>query len=222
MGFYADQVLPRVIDKLCGAKEMVELRRRAVEGLAGTVLEIGFGSGLNVPVYPSTVERVYAVDPATVGRKLAARRIEASPVCVEFVGLDGQHLPLDDASVDSALSTFTLCTIPDEGAALREVRRVLKPGGRFHFVEHGLAPDARVVRAQRRIEPVNRRIAGGCHLTRDHWSAVLAAGFELERKENEYGKGPKAYTFHYLGTARKPLAGNGPGGEVSSTPRSTH
>jgi ubiquinone/menaquinone biosynthesis C-methylase UbiE len=204
MGFYADQVLPRVIDKLCGAKDMVKLRRRAVEGLAGTVLEIGFGSGLNVPVYPPEVERVYAVDPAVVGRRLAAERLAASPVPVEFIGLDGQAIPLPDDSVDAALSTFTLCTIPDERRALREIYRVLKPGGGLHFIEHGLAPDEAVVRRQRRIEPVNRRLAGGCHLTRDHWQAVHDAGFELERQVNEYGKGPKPYTYHYLGTARKP------------------
>ena len=204
MGIYADQVLPRLIDKLCGVKDMTVLRERAVVGLHGTVLEIGFGSGLNVPVYPPEVTLVYAVDPATVGRKLAAKRIEASPVRIEFVGLDGQQVPLPDASCDCALSTYTLCTIPDPARALAEVYRVLRPGGTFHFVEHGLAPDADVVRKQRRIEPVNRRLAGGCHLTRDHWALLDAAGFVLDRKTAEYGKGPKPYAFHYLGTARKP------------------
>jgi ubiquinone/menaquinone biosynthesis C-methylase UbiE len=205
MGIYADQVLPRLIDKLCGAKDMVVLRERAVAGLHGTVLEIGFGSGLNVPVYPAAVTLVYAVDPATVGRKLAARRIEASPVRIEFVGLDGQQIPLDDASCDSALSTFTLCTIPDPARALAEVRRILKPGGTFHFIEHGLAPDPEVVAKQRRIEPINRRIAGGCHLTRDHWQLLTDAGFVLDRQIAEYGAGPKAYAYHYLGTARVPV-----------------
>lgn len=204
MGLYERQVLPRVIDKLCGAKDMTVLRRHAVEGLHGTVLEIGFGSGLNVPVYPPEVTHVYAVDPATVGRKLAAKRLAASPVHVEFVGLDGQSIPLPDASCDSALSTYTLCTIPDPARALAEVRRVLKPGGTFHFVEHGIAPDPEVVVKQRRIEPVNKRLAGGCHLTRDHWSLVEAAGFTLDRREAEYGKGPRPYSFHYTGTARKP------------------
>jgi ubiquinone/menaquinone biosynthesis C-methylase UbiE len=185
---------------------MVVLRERAVEGLHGTVLEIGFGSGLNVPVYPAAVTLVYAVDPATVGRKLATRRIEASPARIEFVGLDGQQIPLDDASCDSALSTFTLCTIPDPARALAEVRRILKPGGTFHFVEHGLAPDPEVVAKQRRIEPINRRIAGGCHLTRDHWQLLTDAGFVLDRQIAEYGAGPKAYDYHYLGTARVPVA----------------
>ena len=206
MGIYADQILPRLIDKLCGAKDMKELRRRAVEGLHGTVLEIGFGSGLNIPVYPLQVALVYAVDPATVGRKLATKRIEASPVRIAFVGLDGQAVPLPDALCDSALSTYTLCTIPDPARALSEVLRILKPGGTFHFVEHGLAPDADIVRKQRRIEPVNKRLAGGCHLTRDHFALLDRAGFVLDRRIAEYGKGPKAYAFHYMGTAHKPAA----------------
>jgi ubiquinone/menaquinone biosynthesis C-methylase UbiE len=204
MGIYADQVLPRLMDKLCGVADMVPLRRRATEGLRGTVLEIGFGSGHNVALYPPAVERVLAVDPATIGRKLAADRLAAATTPVEFIGLDGQDLPLDDASMDEALSTFTLCTIPDEARALAEIHRVLKPGGRFRYVEHGLAPDANVVRWQRRIEPVNRKLAGGCHLTRDHWSALQAAGFELEARDNSYQKGPKPYSYFYVGVARKP------------------
>lgn len=204
MGFYGEQVLPRIIDKVCGTKEMTKLRVRTVEGLTGTVLEIGFGSGLNVPVYPPDVKLVYAVDPATVGRKLAVRRIEASPVRIEFVGLDAETIPLPDHAVDAALSTFTLCTIPNEGVALREVFRVLKPGGRFHFIEHGLSPDAKIAARQRRIEPINRRIAGGCHLTRAHWDAVRDAGFVLERNDNEYVKGPKPFSYFYFGVARKP------------------
>ena len=204
MGIYGEQVLPRLIDKLCGAKDMYVLRERAVEGLHGTVLEIGFGSGLNIPVYPAAVERVHAVDPAVVGRKLAAKRIAASNVPIDFVGLDGQQIPLPDASCDSALSTYTLCTIPDAARAVAEVYRILKPGGTFHFVEHGLAPDDDVVRKQRKYEPLNKRLAGGCHLTREHWGLLENAGFVLERRTAEYGKGPKAYAFHYIGTARKP------------------
>jgi ubiquinone/menaquinone biosynthesis C-methylase UbiE len=203
MGIYADQVLPRLIDKLCGAKDMVVLRERAVEGLHGEVLEIGFGSGLNIPVYPPEVARVRAVDPAVLGRKLAAKRIAATNVPIDFVGLDGQQIALPDASCDTALSTYTLCTIPDPTRALAEVFRILKPGGSFHFVEHGLAPDADIVRKQRRFEPINKRFAGGCHLTREHWSLLENAGFVLDRRTAEYGKGPKAFAFHYIGTARK-------------------
>jgi ubiquinone/menaquinone biosynthesis C-methylase UbiE len=205
MGLYAEQVLPRLIDKMCGVGDMKDWRRRAVAGLSGTVLEVGFGSGLNVPVYPPEVERVLAVEPAQLARRLAAQRIAASSVPIEFVGIDGQRIPLADESADSALSTFTLCTIPDAGQALREIYRVLKPGGRLHFVEHGLSPDPKVVRRQRRIEPLNRRLAGGCHITRDHWTAVRDAGFELEQQTAEYTKGPKTHSYFYVGIARKPL-----------------
>ena len=144
------------------------------------------------------------LDPATVARSLARKRLAASRVRVDFVGLDGAQLPLDDGSCDTALSTFTLCTVPDPASVLAEIRRVLKPGGTFHFVEHGLAPDEDVVRKQRRIEPWNRRLAGGCHLTRDHWALLTDAGFTLERRVAEYGDGPRPYSYHYLGTARTP------------------
>jgi ubiquinone/menaquinone biosynthesis C-methylase UbiE len=204
--FYNEQVLPRLIDKMCGVGEMTGWRRKAVAGLHGTVLEIGFGSGLNVPVYPAEVTRVFAVEPSAVARKLAAGRIEASPVEVEFVGLDGQSIPLDTASVDSALSTFTLCTIPDEEVALREVFRILRPGGELHLVEHGLSPEEPVAHRQHRLEPINRRLAGGCHLTRDHWTAARAAGFDVTDPTTTYAKGFRTHAYFYVGAARKPAA----------------
>lgn len=204
MGIYADKVLPRVIDKLLDNDDIAALRRRAIEGLSGVVLEIGFGSGLNVPLYPAAVTKVLAVDPALLGRRLAATRVAQSSIPVEYVGLDGQKIDLPDECADNALSTFTLCTIPDEERALREVFRVLRPGGRLHFVEHGLAPDDKTVKWQRRIEPVNKRLAGGCHLSRPHDEALLSVGFEVEQLQKEYGHGPKPYTFHYIGVARKP------------------
>jgi ubiquinone/menaquinone biosynthesis C-methylase UbiE len=205
MGLYGEQVLPRIIDKLCGMGEMESWRRRAVAGLTGTVVEVGFGSGTNVPFYPETVERVLAVEPSAVARHLAAERIAASPVTVEFVGLDGQGLPLGDEIADSALSTFTLCTIPDEHRALRELWRVLRPGARLHIVEHGLSGDEKVRRRQRQIEPLNRRLAGGCHLTRDHWTSIRDAGFELESASTEMAKGPRFNSCFYIGVARKPI-----------------
>ena len=142
MGLYSEHVLPRMINLGCGGKKVAPLRRRVCAGLAGEVLEIGFGSGHNVSFYPAAVTGIDAVEPSDVGWKLAGKRLEEAKVPVRRSGLDGQSLPFADASHDAALSTWTLCTIPDVGAALREVRRVLKPGGTLHFVEHGLAPDA--------------------------------------------------------------------------------
>jgi ubiquinone/menaquinone biosynthesis C-methylase UbiE len=204
MSWWEEKVLPRCVDKMCGAGDMDRWRRKATEGLAGTVVELGFGSGLNVPEYPAEVERVLAVEPAGLARKLAEPRIAASPVTVEHVGLDGASLPLGDASVDAALCTFTLCTIPDVGGALAEVHRVLRPGGRFHFLEHGLAPDPGIVKWQRRIEPVQKKLAGGCHLTRDPIALVEAAGFEVERQEARFAKGPKPWSFFTVGVAVRP------------------
>jgi len=199
MGFWTDQVVPRLTDVMLGNEEVRRHRRRAVEGLHGTVLEIGFGSGLNVPVYPPEVERVLAVDPSSVGRKLAAGRIAASPVPIEVVGLDGQQIPLADASADAALSTFTLCTIPDVGRALAEVRRVLRPGGRFHFLEHGLCPDPQVARWQHRCNGFQRRVAGGCHLDRPIDELVSDAGFEVVALDNRFLGGPRAmHPWGYL------------------------
>jgi ubiquinone/menaquinone biosynthesis C-methylase UbiE len=205
MGFYGEQVLPRLIDKMCGTRDMTAWRRRALEGLQGTVVEVGFGSGLNVPLYPAEIERVLAVEPSAIARKLAAKRIAASRIPVEFIGLDGQGLPLGDESVDAGLSTFTLCTIPNEGRALAEMWRVLKPGAPLHVVEHGLSGDERVRARQRRIEPLNTRVAGGCHLTRDHWAAIRDAGFQIERASTEMARGPRTHSCFYIGVARKPL-----------------
>jgi ubiquinone/menaquinone biosynthesis C-methylase UbiE len=179
-------------------------RRRVTDGLSGTVVEIGFGSGLNVPAYPTEVTKVYAVEPAALGRKLAAPRIANSHVEVEHVGLRGESLPLDDDSCDGALSTFTLCTIPDVERALDEVRRVLKPGGRFHYLEHGAAPDESVARWQRRLEPTQKFFADGCHLTRDPTALVRAAGFDVVRSESRYAEGPKPWVFFTEGFAVNP------------------
>jgi len=195
MPFYREQVVPRLVALTCGAKALAGLRAETAAGLSGRVLEIGFGSGFNVPHYPDGVERVLAVEPSATAFRMAGKRIAASAVPVEQVGLDGQSLPLDDASCDSALCTFALCTIPDAGAALAEVRRVLRPGGRFHFLEHGLAPDSKVVAFQHRVEPLQRRIADGCHLTRDPVAMVVDAGFAIEEVDQKYGAGPKAWAY---------------------------
>lgn len=168
-------------------------------------MEIGFGSGLNVPFYPAEVTRVAAIEPADVGWKLAVRRLAASSVPVQRSGLDGQSLPFEDSSFDAALSTWTLCTIPDPAAALREVRRVLKPGGSLHFVEHGLAPDESVRRWQRRLDPLEQRLAGGCRFTRPIVDLLRDAGFAIQDLDVFYEKGVPKFTGAYsLGTAVSP------------------
>ena len=204
MGWYRDRLLPKIIDRACGTAEIAQWRRRAIDGIAGTVVEPGFGSGLNLPLLPTEVEKVYAVDPALRGRDLAADRLAASPIDVEFVGLDGQDLPLPDDSCDAALLTFTLCTIPEPDAALGELRRVLKPGGTLHFLEHGKAPSDRVEKWQHRIDPFQRRIADGCHVSRDHPALIEAAGFDIERVTAGYAKGPKPWSYFYVGKAINP------------------
>ena len=205
MGIYGDHVLPRIVNCACGLKTADPLRQRVCEGLEGDVVEIGFGSGLNVPFYPEGVSRVAAVEPADVGWKLAEKRLEASSSPVERSGLDGQSLPFEDNSYDSALATWTLCTIPDVATALREVRRVLKPGGTLHFVEHGLAPDEKVRRWQHRLEPVQKRLFGGCHLTRPIVQLLTTAGFTIADVDVFYEDGaPKFLGADSLGRAVSP------------------
>jgi ubiquinone/menaquinone biosynthesis C-methylase UbiE len=205
MGIYGEHVLPRIINCACGLKAVEPLRQRVCEGLEGDVVEIGFGSGLNVPFYPESVARVAAVEPADVGWKLAEKRVSASSVPVERSGLDGQSLPFQDNSYDTALSTWTLCTIPDVAAALHEVRRVLKPGGSLHFVEHGLAPDENVRRWQHRLEPIQKRVFGGCHLTRQVVQLLTNAGFTITEVDVFYEEGtPKFLGADSLGTAVSP------------------
>ena len=204
MGFYENQVLPRAIDLLLGNKEMGKLRRRALEGVSGSVVEIGFGSGTNLPYYPDNVTRVYAVDPAVVGRKLAAKRVAASPITVDYVGLDGASIPLDDASVDTAVSTWTLCTVPDVDGALHELRRVVRPGGTLVFLEHGLADEPTVARRQHRWNPIQKRVAGGCNVDRDHEALIAGAGFDIAQLSKFWISGPKVMSYMYTGTAVNP------------------
>jgi ubiquinone/menaquinone biosynthesis C-methylase UbiE len=203
MGFYETRVLPHLVDAALSGRQFERLRRRVTERVAGDVLEVGFGSGRNVPYYGPGVRRVLAVDPALTGRKIAAKRVAASPTPIEYVGLDGQQLPLDDASVDDVLTTWTLCTIPDAAQALGEMRRVLRPGGALHFLEHGRSPDESVVRWQDRLTPIQRRVAGGCHLNRAIDRLVTDAGFDVSELDNYYLKGPKVFGYMYEGIATK-------------------
>jgi ubiquinone/menaquinone biosynthesis C-methylase UbiE len=203
VGFYAERVLPRAVDIALSGKAFAQLRERVAADLEGEVLEVGFGSGRNVPFYPREVARVLAIDPAVAGRRLAARRLAASPVPVDFVGVDGERLPLEGASVDHVLTTWTLCTIPDVTRALAEIHRVLRPGGALHFVEHGRSPAASVARWQDRLTPLQRRVAGGCHLNRPIDTLIADAGLELARLGNFYMRGPKAFGYMFEGVATK-------------------
>lgn len=195
MGIYGERILPHLVDRTCGVEGFRRWRVEAAEGLTGRVVELGFGSGLNMAAYPVEVTRIAAVEPSPLARELSAARVAASGIPVDHVGLEGESLPLEDDSVDGALCTFTLCTIPRPHRALEEVRRVLRPGGRFHVLEHGIAPDPGVRRWQRRIEPVQKMMAGGCHLTRDPIAMLTDAGFRIESSRQRYGKGPKAWTY---------------------------
>jgi SAM-dependent methyltransferase len=205
-GIWESQAVPRLTNVFLSSREVDRHRIDAVRGLAGTVLEIGFGSGRNVPFYPTEIEQVLAVEPSSVGRKLGAKRVAASTSPIRQVGLDGQALPLEDASVDAALCTFTLCTIPDATAALAEVRRTLRPGGRLHLLEHGLAPDPAVAARQHRLNGMQQRIFAGCNLDRPIDLLIDAAGFDVAELDTEWMKGPaflKPWNNLYIGAARR-------------------
>lgn len=202
MGFYEQRIVPRIINCACGSKAMRPLRRRVCADLSGEVVEVGFGSGLNIPYYPGAVTQVAAVEPSDVGWKLATKRLATASVPINRSGLDGQSLPYDDATFDTALTTWTMCTIPDPLVALRELKRVLKPGGTLHFLEHGLAPDVRVQRWQRRLDPVQARPAGGCTFSRPIAMLLSDAGFTITHVDVFYAKGaPKFAGAMSLGGA---------------------
>ncbi|MFZ1653014.1 MAG: class I SAM-dependent methyltransferase [Candidatus Nanopelagicales bacterium] len=209
MGLWSEQILPRCTDVVLGPGDVTRHRRATVAGLTGTVVELGFASGMNLPWYPPEVVKVLAVEPSMVARKRAAQRINDSPIDVVFVGLDGQQLPIVDASVDSALSTFTLCTIPDVDLALHELLRVLKPGGSLHFVEHGLSREPSIATWQHRLNPIEQRLAGGCNLDREIDSIITASGFDITELSNGQLKGPRLaapWGYLYQGVAVKPTS----------------
>lgn len=204
MGLWTDQVVPRLADKSLSCGRVRAMRDGVCAGLAGDVVEIGFGSGRNVPHYPPAVTRVAAVEPSDTGWGLGRDRLAAATVPITRAGLDGQSLPFPDRTFDSALSTFTMCTIPDLPAALAELRRVLRPGGTLHFVEHGRAPEEWVRCLQRSIEPVYSPLAGGCRLSRPIDQLIAAVGFDLQRLDAGYVPGgPKAFGYVYEGVARR-------------------
>jgi SAM-dependent methyltransferase len=207
MSLWDERVVPRMVDAALKGREVGELRGRVCGDLHGRVLEVGFGSGLNVRWYPPSVTSVSAVEPSDLGWEMSRRRRALADLPIVRSGLDGQRLTEDDASHDCVLVTFTLCSIPDASAALDEVARVLRPGGTLHVLEHGLAPEPSVRRWQRRLDPVQRRVAGGCHLTRDVPAMLAAAGFEKVWAEQRYLPGPtlgRPWTYGHLGVHRRP------------------
>jgi ubiquinone/menaquinone biosynthesis C-methylase UbiE len=209
MAMWRDHVVPRIVDKACARPEFAGPRRQALAGLRGEVVEIGFGSGHNLAHYPPGVDRVVAVEPSMVARRLAERRVAASPITVEYVELDRQAIDLPENSADAAVSTFTLCTIPDVTRALGELARVLRPGGRMHFLEHGLSPDPKVAAWQHRLTPLQKRLVGGCHFDRPIAELITSAGFRLIELENSYLPGPKTPSYIYRGVAEPRAAATG-------------
>lgn len=203
MGWWSERVVPRVVDAALRGDDVEALRADACAGLSGTVLELGFGSGRNVPHYPAAVTQVLVVEPSDVAWSTAQPRVAASGVPLARVGLDGARIDLSDGSVDHVLSTFTLCTIPDVAGALGEVGRVLEPGGTFHFVEHGRSPDPSVSRWQERLDGLHRSLLGGCHLTRSVEALVGGSGLAIDRMRHEYAPGPKALGYLTIGRATK-------------------
>lgn len=204
MGFYDRHILPRFINCACATKPIMKQREKVVPFATGTVLEIGIGTGLNLPYYDAgRVQRVIGLDPSEASWELARKRAAQLDFAVEFIGLPGEEIPLADDSVDTVLVTFALCTIPDPIAALRGMARVLRPAGSLLFCEHGRAPDANVCKWQDRINPLWRRIAGGCHLNRDIPKLLDAGGFVVSDMATGYLPGtPKVAGYNYWGSAR--------------------
>ena len=202
MSFYQERILPHLINLSCSGKPVRRQRQKIVPLAEGDVLEIGFGSGLNLPYYDRTkVRRILGLEPSEGMRRLSAKRIGESGLSVEFIDLPGERIPLDDASVDTVLVTYTLCSIPDAVAALRGMRRVLKPGGRLLFCEHGRAPDEDVRRWQDRLNPAWCRWAGGCNLNRDIPGLIESAGFDIKSDERMYIPGLRMLCYNYWGSA---------------------
>ena len=203
MSFYEDRVLPHLIDLACSTKPARKQREKIVHLAEGDVLEIGFGSGLNLPYFDSgKVRRIFGLEPSEGMRRKAQPNVEASGLDVEFIDLPGEEIPLEPKSVDTVLVTFTLCSIDDASAALEGMRRVLKSGGKLLYCEHGAAPDGRVRRWQDRLNPAWKRVSGGCNMNRDIPRLIESTGFRVTRDDRMYIPGPKILSYNYWGTAK--------------------
>ena len=201
MGLYGRWLLPRLLDLAMRNKEATRYRKKTIPEASGRVLEIGAGSGLNLPFYSSSVTRLYALDPSETLLNMARKKHAPASFAVEFLEGSAEEIPLESRSIDTVVTTWTLCTVPDAAKALREARRVLRPGGTLLFAEHGHAPDPAVQDWQRRLNPLWMRIAGGCHLDRRIDQLIREAGFDIFELENEYLKGPRPFTYTYCGRA---------------------
>jgi len=202
MGLYGRYILPRVIHHVCRQKPNMRQRAKVVPRARGRVLEVGIGSGLNFPYYDATkVSKVWGLDPAPEMIRIAERAARSVPFQVEFIGLPGEEIPLDSGSVDSVVVTYTLCTVPDPAATLRQIGRVLRPGGELIFCEHGAAPEASVQRWQKRLNPVWKRLGGGCNLNRPIPTLIEAAGFRIKDLDTMYLPGWRPASFNYWGSA---------------------
>lgn len=204
MRLYHDRILPCLIHLSMRQSDLIAYRHRAIAAAEGRVLEIGIGSGLNLPFYTGKAERVVGLDPSRKLLKMAGRAAERTALPAELLEGTAEAIPIGDNSIDTVVTTWTLCTIPDARSALDEMRRVLKPRGRLLFVEHGRSPEARVRRMQDRLTPLWKRISGGCHLNRGIAELIEAAGFRMDRLETGYLKRPKSMTFMYEGSASLP------------------
>jgi ubiquinone/menaquinone biosynthesis C-methylase UbiE len=202
MGWYDENILPHVLNYACSIKPVRKQREKIVPLASGDVLEIGMGSGLNLPYYDSSkVRKIWGLEPSEGMRKVARKKLAETDLELEFIDLPGEQIPLETSSVDTVLVTYTLCTIPDVMLALEGMRRVLKPGGRLLFCEHGRAPDDSVSRWQNRLNPGWKRLAGGCNLNRDIPQLIRAAGFRIDVDERMYIPGLRVLTYNYWGSA---------------------